>query len=231
MAQEASHRAFKDGLYGQFARIGKTLSSPHRIELLDLLAQGERSVEALAEETGLSVANVSQHLRTMRDAGLIESRKQGLFVHYRLAHESVFGLSSALRKVAEERLADLERLVRDHFGDRTDPEPVAFDELLERIRSRRVVVLDVRPTIEYRAGHIAGALSFPVEELKKRLDQLPKGKEYVAYCRGPYCVYADTAVELLVKSGRRARRLSEGFPEWKAAGHPIELDPPSRAAS
>jgi rhodanese-related sulfurtransferase/biotin operon repressor len=229
--QDPSHRAFKDGLYNQFARIGKTLASPHRIELLDLLAQGERSVEALAEETGLSVANVSQHLRTMRGAGLIESRKQGLFVHYRLAHDSVYGLYTALRKVADERLADLERLVREHFGNRTDPEPVAIEDLLERMHSRRVVVLDVRPPLEYRAGHIAGALSYPVDELKRRLDQLPKGKEYVAYCRGPYCVYADTAVELLIKSGRRARRLAEGFPEWKAAGHPVEIDASNRAAS
>jgi rhodanese-related sulfurtransferase/DNA-binding transcriptional ArsR family regulator len=221
MSRDATRRAFKDALYGQFARIGKALASPYRLELLELLAQGERSVDALATEIGSSVANASQHLQVLRDAGLIESRKQGLFVHYRLADESVFALSKALRTVAERRLADLERLVREHFGDRADPEPVSMKELLTRARSGRVVILDTRPAIEYLAGHIPGAISVPIDELKQRLKELPKGKEYVAYCRGPYCVYADRAVEVLVKSGRRARRLSDGFPEWKAAGHPV----------
>jgi rhodanese-related sulfurtransferase/DNA-binding transcriptional ArsR family regulator len=221
MSRDATRRAFKDALYGQFARIGKALASPYRLELLELLAQGERSVDALATEIGSSVANASQHLQVLRDAGLIERRKQGLFVHYRLADESVFALSKALRTVAERRLADLERLVREHFGDRADPEPVSMKELLTRARSGRVVILDTRPAIEYLAGHIPGAISVPIDELKQRLKELPKGKEYVAYCRGPYCVYADRDVEVLVKSGRRARLLSDGFPEWKAAGHPV----------
>jgi rhodanese-related sulfurtransferase/DNA-binding transcriptional ArsR family regulator len=222
MLTDAPHRAFKDRLYGQFARIGKALANPHRLELLELLAQGERTVDSLAIETGVSMANASQHLQTLRDAGLIEGRKQGLFVHYRLADDSVFALSTALRTVAERRLAELERLVREHFGDRSDPEPVSMKEMLQRMRSGRVVILDTRPVSEYAAGHIAGAISLPVDELSERLKHLPKGKEYVAYCRGPYCVYADRAVEALVKSGRRARRLRDGFPEWKAAGLPVE---------
>ncbi len=222
MSTDAAHRTFKDRLYGQFARIGKALASPHRLELLELLAQGDRTVEALAVETSISMANASQHLQILREAGLVEGRKQGLFVHYRLADDSVFALSASLRLVAERRLAELERLVREHFGDRSDPEPVSMKELLARMRSGNVVIVDTRPASEYAAGHIAGALSVPVDLLKQRLKRLPKGKEYVAYCRGPYCVYADRAVEALVKSGRRARRLRDGFPEWKGAGLPIE---------
>ncbi len=224
METEASHRVFKDRLYGQFARIGKALANPHRLELLELLAQGERTVESLAIEIGVSMANASQHLQSLRDAGLVENRKQGLYVHYRLADESVFILSKGLRTVAERRLAELERLVREHFGDRSDPEPVRMEDLLARARSGLVVILDTRPASEYVAGHIAGALSVPIDDLKKRLRRLPKGKEYVAYCRGPYCVYADRAVELLRKSGRNARRLLDGFPEWKAAGLPVEIE-------
>jgi rhodanese-related sulfurtransferase/DNA-binding transcriptional ArsR family regulator len=223
MITDSPHRAFKDRLYGQFARIGKALANPHRLELLELLAQGERTVDSLAIETGISMANASQHLQTLRDAGLIENRKQGLYVYYRLADESVVALSTSLRRVAERRLAELERLVREHFGDRSDPEPVSMDELLRRIRSGRVVILDTRPIGEYAAGHIAGAISLPVEELSERLKRLPKRKEYVAYCRGPYCVYADRAVETLMKSGRHARRMRDGFPEWKAAGFPVEM--------
>ena len=217
-----SHRVFKDRLYEQLARVGKALGNSHRIEILELLAQSERTVESLANEGGLSVANASQHLQGLREAGLVESRKQGLFVHYRLADPTVFELVRSTRTVAEKRLAELDRLVREHFGDRSDPEPVRFEELLRRARKGDVVILDTRPAREFESGHIAGALSVPVEELRYRLRKLPKNKEYVAYCRGPYCIYADQAVELLRKSGRRARRLSDGFPEWKAAGLPIE---------
>ena len=217
-----THRAFKDRLYGQFARLGKALSSPHRLEMLELLAQGERTVDSLATEIGLSVANTSQHLQALRQAALVNSRKDGLFVFYRLADPSVFDLSRAIRTVAEHQLADLERLVREHFGERSDGELVEMDELLKRARSRNVVVLDTRPPNEYAAGHIAGALSVPVDDLQRRLRQLPKEREYVAYCRGPYCVYADRAVEILRSHGRRARRLREGFPEWRAAGLPVE---------
>ena len=221
MARDA-HRDFKDRLYGQFARIGKALSSPHRLEILELLAQRERTVDSLATEIGLSLANASQHLQALRQAALVESRKEGLYVSYRLADPAVFELCTAIRTVAEHRLADLERLVREHFGDRSDAEPVQMDELLKRARSENVVILDTRPATEYVAGHIAGAISVPVDDLQRRLRQLPKRKEYVAYCRGPYCVYADRAVEILRSSGRHARRLLEGFPEWRAAGLPIE---------
>jgi rhodanese-related sulfurtransferase/DNA-binding transcriptional ArsR family regulator len=225
-----SHRAFKDRLYGQFARVGKALANPHRLELLELLAQGERTVDDLAGEVGMSMANASQHLQALREAGLVDNRKEGLFVHYRLADESVFELSKAIRTVAERRLAELDRIVRDHFGDRSDPEPVAMDDLLARARSGKVVILDTRPAREFAAGHIAGAVSVPVDDLKRRLAELPKTKEFVAYCRGPYCVYADRAVELLRASGRRARRLVAGFPEWKAAGLPVDTNDAKGAA-
>jgi rhodanese-related sulfurtransferase/DNA-binding transcriptional ArsR family regulator len=218
----APHRDFKDRLYGQFARIGKALGNPHRLEFLELLAQSERTVDSLATETGLSLANASQHLQSLKQAALVESRKQGLFVYYRLADPAVFELCAAIQRVAHRRLADLERLVHEHFGDRSNPEPVRLQDLLARLRSSDVVILDARPAQEYEAGHIAGAISVPVDELQRRLRQLPRNKEYVAYCRGPYCVYADRAVELLRASKRRARRLEEGFPEWRAAGFPIE---------
>lgn len=223
MQHDTAHRLFKDRLYGQFARIGKALGNPHRLEILELLAQGERTVDSLAGEIGISLANTSQHLQGLREAGLVESRKEGLYVHYRLADDSVFELSNAIRIVAEQRLAELDRLVRDHFGDRSDPEPVAMSELLERLHSGKVVVLDTRPASEYAAGHIAGAISVPVDRLQARLGKLPKNREYVAYCRGPYCIYGDAAVEILRKSGRTARRMLDGYPEWKAAGHPIAV--------
>jgi rhodanese-related sulfurtransferase/DNA-binding transcriptional ArsR family regulator len=216
-----THRHFKDRLYGQFARIGKALASPHRLEILELLAQAERTVESLAEEIGVSLANASQHLQVLRQAALVESRKDGLFVYYRLAGAEVFDLSKVLRTVAEGRLAEFERLVREHFSGRDDAEAVPMAELLKRARSKQVVILDTRPASEYVAGHIPGAISVPVDDLKRRLQELTKGKEYVAYCRGPYCVYADRAVELLQANGRRARRLRDGFPEWRAAGLPV----------
>src|SRR5262245_5393131 len=217
-----NHREFKNRLYAQFARVGKALASPHRLELLELLGQAERTVDSLAQELGISIASVSQHLQALRQAALVESRKQGLFVYYRLADPAIVDLCHALRTVSERRLADLDRIVRDHFGDRVGAEPVSMPELLKRSRSPGVVILDTRPSGEYEAGHIAGAISLPVDELRRRVKELPKNKEYVAYCRGPYCVYADQAVQFLQASGRRARRLLQGFPEWRAAGLPIE---------
>ena len=225
-----AHRDFKNRLYAQFARVGKALASPHRLELLELLAQGERTVDSLAGEIGASMANVSQHLQALRQAALVDSRKQGQFVHYRLADPVISDLCRAVRTVSEHRLAELDRLVRRHFGDRSATEPVSMLELLKRARSADVVILDTRPPNEYEAGHIAGAISVPVDDLRRRLKQLSKDKEYVAYCRGPYCVYADQAVELLQSKGRRARRLLEGFPEWRAAGLPVETGVPVRAA-
>lgn len=225
MASDA-HRDFKNRLYAQFARVGKALGSPHRLELLELLGQGERTVDSLAREIGASIANASQHLQALRQAALVDSRKQGQFVYYRLADPAISELCRALRTVSERRLAELDRLVRDHFGDRSG-EPVSMPELLKRARSADVVILDARPANEYEAGHIAGAISVPVADLRRRLKELPTTREYVAYCRGPYCVYADQAVELLQAKGRRARRLLEGFPEWRAAGLPVETGVPA----
>jgi rhodanese-related sulfurtransferase/DNA-binding transcriptional ArsR family regulator len=221
----ANRREFKERLYGELARIGKALGSPHRLEILELLAQGERTGESLAEETGLSVANVSQHLQVLRSACLVERRKQGLFVWYRLAEPIVFELPRTIRTVAERRLAEMDRLVRENFGDRSAAEAVSMEDLLARARSGEVVVLDTRPAREFAAGHIAGAISMPVDDLGQRLAELPRKKKYVAYCRGPYCVYADRAVEMLRASGRRAQRLRDGFPEWRAAGLPVETTP------
>jgi rhodanese-related sulfurtransferase len=222
--RDTAHREFKDRLYGQFALIGKAVASPQRLELLELLAHSARTVDAISKESELSIANASQHLQVLRQAGLVESRKQGLFVEYSLAGPEVFALCKALRVVAENRHAELERIVREHFGDRSQAEVVRMDELLKRARNNGIVILDTRPANEFAAGHIAGAVSVPVEELEKGLRKLPKSKEYVAYCRGPYCVYADRAVEILRAHGRRARRLLEGFPEWKAAGFPVETE-------
>jgi rhodanese-related sulfurtransferase len=219
------HRDFKNRLYGQLARIGKALSNPYRLEMLELLAQGERTVESLAAEMEQSLANTSQHLQALKQAALVDSRKHGLFVHYRLADPDVFELSRVIRSVAERRLADFERLVRDHFRDRDDAEPVGMNDLLKLARSKRVVIVDTRPAGEYAAGHIAGAISVPVDDLQRHLKKLTKSQEYVAYCRGPYCVYADRAVEILRANGRRARRLVGGFPEWRSAGLPVELGP------
>jgi len=221
----ANPRAFKDGLYELYARIGKGLSSPARLEILELLAQGERTVESLAAEIGLSTANASQHLQALKQASLVQTRRQGLFIHYSLADPAVFELTQAIRVVAERRLGDLERLVRQEFGDRPDAEAVSFEDLMARLRRGDIVVLDTRPANEYAAGHIAGAISVPIADLKHRLRHLPKDQEYVAYCRGPYCVYADRAVEFLRKSGRRARRLRGGLPEWRAAGFPTRTEP------
>jgi rhodanese-related sulfurtransferase len=215
------HREFKDRLYGELGRIAKAIDSPRRLELIDLLAQGERSVEGLAEEAALSIANTSRHLQILRGARLVESRKEGLRVYYRLAEPEVFDVARCVRKIAERRLAELDRLVDAYFGSRDDLEAVPRQELLRRLREGRAVVVDVRPAEEYRSGHIPGALSIPVGQLDRRLSELPARKEIVAYCRGPYCVMAYDAVARLRARGRRARRLVDGLPEWRAAGLPV----------
>jgi rhodanese-related sulfurtransferase/DNA-binding transcriptional ArsR family regulator len=214
-------RDFKDRLYAEFARIGKAIASPHRLEILEILAQGERTVESLAAETGLSVANASRHLQQLRQAQLVLARREGLFVHYRLTGREVVSLVLALRHTAERHLAEVDRVVRDFFGDRDGFEPVTPDELAQRMMNGEVVVLDVRPEQEYAAGHIAGARSMPVTDILTRLGELPRDKEYVAYCRGPYCVYADEAVAVLRANGRTAHRLTDGYPEWWLAGRPV----------
>lgn len=217
-----NHRAFKDQLFEQFARIGKALANPHRLELLDLLAQGERTVEDLAREAAMPVANASRHLQTLRAAQLVEVRREGLYAHYRLADEEVFRLWQSMRNLGEKRLAEIDRVARTFLEDRESMEVVGAEEMLERLQDENVVILDVRPEEEYRAGHIPGALSIPVEQLEARLRDIPGDLEVIAYCRGPYCVFADEAVKLLHEHGYRARRFEEGLPDWRAAGLPVE---------
>lgn len=222
-------RAFKDQLYTQFARVGKALASPARLELLDLLAQGERPVEALAGEAALSVANASAHLKVLYQARLVESRKEGLRVYYRLADPAVYRLWSALRQVGERQLAEIERLVALYLHARHELEALSRDELRQRLAEGTADVLDVRPAVEYRQGHIAGARSIPVEELAERLNELEPQRPVVAYCRGPYCVFADEAVALLREHGYLAARYVDGYPEWEAAGLPVARDDPAGA--
>ena len=214
-------RTAKDALFDGFAEVAKALASGRRMEIVDLLAQGERSVDDVAEEIGQSVANTSHHLRAMARAGLLTTRRSGTRIFYRLASPRVGELWSALRDVASEHVAGLERLADAYLSERDGVEIVDREELAARLRRREVVVLDVRPPAEFAAGHIAGARSVPVTELRRHLRALPKDSEVVAYCRGPYCVYADDAVRELNRRGFRARRLIDGFPEWKRAGLPV----------
>ena len=219
---EVTGRQVKDGLYEQFARIGKAVAHPKRIELLDLLCQGERSVEVLAKTAALTVTNASAHLKVLREARLVETRPAGTKVYYRLAGESVCGLFFSMRDLAAERYAEVEMIVRDYFQARDELEPITREELMARADDGGVVVLDVRPREEYDSGHIPGAISVPLGELEGRLDALPRSAEIVAYCRGPYCVLAPQALTLLRRKGYRARRLQDGLPEWRRAGLPVE---------
>ncbi len=216
------HREFKDLLYDQFARVGKAVANPHRLELLDLLAQGERTVESLAQEAALPIANTSQHLQALRRAALVEVRREGPYAYYRLADDRVFQLWRAIRELGEQRLAEVDRLVDTYLGNRGDLESIDVETLMRRMLDDDVVVLDVRPAEEYEAGHIPGARSVPIDELEQRLQELPKASEIVAYCRGPYCVFSDEAVALLTDHGYRARRLDVGLPDWRSNGLPVE---------
>ncbi|HEC19028.1 MAG TPA: metalloregulator ArsR/SmtB family transcription factor [Gammaproteobacteria bacterium] len=222
-SNDASQKgAFKHELFTQFARVGKALSNGNRLELLELLAQGERSVDELARVSGLSVANTSQHLQQLRQAGLIVSRKLGLKVFYRLSGDDVLTLFEALRAVAQRHLAEVERLVNTFLTVKDALEPIPREELLERTRQGRVTVLDVRPPEEFAAGHVPGAVNVPLAELEAHLQDLDPAHEVVAYCRGPHCVLAFDAVVQLRELGLNARRLEDGFPEWKQAGLPVE---------
>jgi len=216
-------RAVKDGLYEQFARIGKAVANSKRIELLDLLCQGERSVEVLAKAAAMGVTNTSAHLRVLREARLVETRREGTRVFYRLADETVCGFFFSLRDLARDRYAEVDQVMRDYFEARDELDPVGKEELLSRADDGDVIVLDVRPGEEYEAGHIPGAISVPLNELERRLASLPRDAEIVAYCRGPYCVLAPQALELLHRHGFRARRLEEGLPEWRQAGLPVAV--------
>jgi rhodanese-related sulfurtransferase/predicted transcriptional regulator len=216
-----THRRFKDELYREFARIGQALASPRRLEMLDLLAQRERSVEDLAQEMGLSVANCSQHLRILAQARLVETRREGTRVYYRLAGDEVFRLWQAVRETGERRLAEITALVRRYLGERDELEAVDADELLRRVRAGEVILLDVRPLEEYRAGHVPGARPVPPERLEEILHTLPRDREIVAYCRGPYCVFSDEAVAILRAAGVNAHRLRLGLPDWRMLGLPV----------
>lgn len=214
----------KREILANLARIGTALSSAVRLELLELLAQGERGVDELAQLTGATVANTSQHLQKLKQAGLIVGRKEAQFVKYRLAGNEVVALFDALGVAGEAYLADVDRIVRLYFTTKDDLEPVPAADLLQRAKQGLVTVLDVRPPEEFAAGHVPGAVNIPIHELAKRLAELPKRKEIVAYCRGPYCLMSYDAVQLLRKKGLKARRLKDGLPEWRLAGLPTSQD-------
>lgn len=223
-------RAAKDDLYDAFASVAKALGSGRRAEIVDLLAQGERSVEEVAIEIGQSVANTSHHLRSLATAGLLQSRRDGQRIIYRLTSDRVADLWAALRDVAATHVADIDVLIDAYLGARDQIEEVTIDELADRLDRGRAVVIDVRPTLEYDAGHIPGARSIPIDELDDALDALPRSREIIAYCRGPYCVYADDAVRLLRDRGFTARRLDNGYPEWERTDHPTETQARERTA-
>jgi ArsR family transcriptional regulator len=215
----------KRDLYAQFAAVAKAIGNEHRLELLELIAQGERSVEVLAEASGLSVANASQHLQHLRRAGLVSARRQTKFVLYRLADDAVLAMLAAMHRVAERNLGEVERILRSYFHARDDLEPVSRADLQRRMKQGVVTVLDVRPEDEFALGHLPGARNIPLSQLKRRLSKLDRNTEIVAYCRGPYCVLSFEAVAQLRKMGFKARRLEDGLPEWKAAGLPVEANP------
>jgi rhodanese-related sulfurtransferase len=216
-------REFKDRVYGELATITKSMANPHRLEIIELLAQGEYSVEQIAEQTSLSVANASQHLQVLKTAQLVDINRQGNFIYYRLSNSNVFKAWKALRDLGVERIAAIDKVVKEFRQANFKLESATIDGLIKKIESGKVTILDVRPETEFNSGHIANAISIPIDELKKRLNELPKRKEIVAYCRGPFCVYADEAVTVLNNAGYRAIRLEEGFPDWQLEGLPVEV--------
>jgi rhodanese-related sulfurtransferase len=218
------NRAFKDAIYEQFARIGKAVSSPKRLELLDILCQAPRTVEVLAKETGLTVANASQHLQVLRATRLVETEKEGLFVIYRLADQAVCEFFRTMRVLAESRLAEVEQIKRQFLEGREGMQPVNREALLGLVREGAVTVLDVRPAEEFNVGHVAGAISIPLKELQLRLSDLPRDQEIVAYCRGPYCVLSVQAVEMLRERGFKAVRIEEGIQDFRAMGFHIAVN-------
>lgn len=220
--EESQKRAFKDEIYDQFSRIGKAFSSASRLELIDLLAQRERTVDELARETEMSVANTSRHLQVLKGERLVRRRKEGTRAYYRLAGPEVYRAWRAVRTLAESRLMEVEETVQQYLSDREEMESLSPGELAARLERDDVLVLDVRPEAEYEAGHIPGARSIPVDQLEEHLDDLPENQEIVAYCRGPYCVYSDDAVRRLKEEGHTARRLQEGLPDWLDEGRSVE---------
>ena len=213
---------FKSDLFTQFARVGKALSNANRLELLEFLAQGSRSVESLAKVAKLSIANTSQHLQQLRQSGLVTSRKEGLKVYYSLSGDDVIDLLDSLRDVAERHISDVDKLVNTYLTAKDNLEPIPAKELLEKAKQDLITVLDVRPKEEFEAGHVQGAINIPIEELEQHLEQFDPTQEIVAYCRGPHCILAFDAVAQLREKGFKARRLENGYPEWKIAGLPVE---------
>ena len=222
MGATSDRRQAKDALFDALASIATAMGSGRRAQIIEVLAQGERTVEQVADEIGQSLANTSHHLRTLARVGLVASRRSGTHVHYGLASDRVAAAWQALRELASEQLDDLDELARAYLGDRGELETISRDELADRLERGDVVVVDVRPEAEYAAGHLPGAVSVPPDRLDDVLCDLPDGDDVVAYCRGPYCVYADDAVRRLQARGRRAVRLEDGFPEWRQAGGPVE---------
>lgn len=217
-------REFKDKVYNELATVTKSMANPHRLEIIELLAQGEFSVEQIAEQTSLSIANASQHLQVLKGSQLVDINRQGNFIYYRLSNSNVFKTWRALRELGVERIANIDKVVKEFRKSTFDMETVTIDELVEKLESGKVTILDVRPESEYKQGHIAKAISIPIEELSKRLKELPKRTEIVAYCRGPFCVFADEALRILTKAGYKAARLKEGFPDWSVLELPVEVN-------
>lgn len=228
-SKDIAKRKFKDAAYSQLARIGKALASPKRLELLDLLCQAERSVEALAQETSMSVANTSQHLQALEAARLVEARRKGRFVVYSLADVLVSDFFRAYRVLGEDRFAEIEQIQRRFLAGHGELSSVDRETLLQRVESHEVIAIDVRPAVEYETGHIPGAIGIPLRDLKRRLAELPRNKEIVAYCRGPYCAFAVDAVRLLRSRGRKAFRLDLSVQDWRARGLPLATGPEPRA--
>lgn len=216
-------RDFKDKVYQELAKITKALSNPHRLEIIELLAQGECSVEQIAAHTNLSIANASQHLQLLKTSQLVQINRQGNFIYYRLANINVFKVWKALRELGVERISTIEKIIKDFKHTEFSLESLSINELLNKLQKGRVTILDVRPETEFIKGHIANAISIPIEQLGKRLNELPKRNEIIAYCRGPFCLFADEAVSLLTKKGYKAIRLEEGYPDWQLAGLPVEI--------
>lgn len=217
-------REFKDKVYDELARVTRALANPHRLEIIELLAQGDYSVEQISVMTNLSMANASQHLQVLKAAQLVDITRNGNFIYYRLANNNVFKAWKALRDLGVERIGSIDKLVRDFRSKKTELECVTIDELVSRIQSGKILVVDVRPETEYRKGHIANSISIPFDQLSLRLKELPRRKEIIAYCRGPFCVYADDAVAFLSKAGYKARRLDQGYPDWAMMGLPVEMN-------
>jgi rhodanese-related sulfurtransferase len=217
-------REFKDKVYNELAKITRAMANAHRLEIIELLAQGDYSVEQLSLQTDLSIANASQHLQVLKAAQLVEVTRDGNFIYYRLANNNVFKAWKALRELGVERIASIEKLVKNFRQSRSKGDSLSIDQLRKKLKDGKITILDVRPEQEFNAGHIANAISIPIDQLQTRLKELPKRHEIIAYCRGPFCVYADEAVALLQKAGYKATRLEEGFPDWEVMGLPVEMN-------